>query len=90
MRGNIAVAVATTSGLKPATSHEQNSGHEPQLAANAAWRSQLGSAAHQLAVICIAISLLYPQPCNTIQYLFGIETRPCTSQRADSPLMGSL
>jgi hypothetical protein len=26
---------------------------------------------------------------NTIQYTFGIETRPGTSQRADSPLMGS-
>jgi hypothetical protein len=26
----------------------------------------------------------------TIQYIFGIETRPGTSQRADSPLMGSV
>jgi hypothetical protein len=26
---------------------------------------------------------------NTIQYIFGIETRPGSSQRADSPLMGS-
>jgi hypothetical protein len=26
---------------------------------------------------------------NTLQYIFGIETSPGTSQRADSPLMGS-
>jgi hypothetical protein len=26
---------------------------------------------------------------NTIQYILGIETRPGTSQQADSPLMGS-
>jgi hypothetical protein len=42
------------------------------------------------AAAATSSATLIPIQYNTIQYMFGIETRPGTSQRADSPLMGSL